>query len=125
LYHLIVNHFTVREALEMKIETYPKKKYQILRINDENNNISDLSELKDLIIGYLHRGKVHIAVSFCNASYIYSGALRVLINCHKMIEEHGGSLCILEPDPGLFDVLETLNIDRVINIYVTEDYLPE
>jgi anti-anti-sigma factor len=109
----------------MKIETYPKGKYQVLRIRDDSENIMDLSELKDLIIGYLNRGKIHIAVSFCNASYIYSGALRVLINCHKMIMEHGGSLCILEPDPGLFDVLETLNIDRVIKIYVAEEYLPE
>ena len=109
----------------MKIETYAHGKYQVLRIQEDNKNISNLSELKDLIGGYLGRGKVHIAVSFCDASYIYSGAISVLVDCYKRIREKGGSLCILEPDPGLFDKLETLNIDRVINIYVSEQYLPQ
>ena len=88
-------------------------------------SISDLSELKDLIAGYLTRGKVNIAVCFCDASYIYSGAISVLVDCYKKIKEKGGSLCILEPNPGLFDILETLNIDRVINIYVSEQFLPQ
>jgi anti-anti-sigma factor len=109
----------------VKIETYAHGKYQVLRIQADDNNISNISELKDLIIGYLNRGKIDIAVSFCDASYIYSGAISVLVDCYKKIEERGGSLCILEPNPGLFDILETLNIDRVINIYVSEQYLPQ
>lgn len=109
----------------MRIETYSRGKFQVLRIQEDTDNIQDLSELQDLIKGYLNRGRNYIAVSFCDASYIYSGAIRALISCHKMIEEKKGSLCILEPDPGLFDVLETLNIGRVINIYVSEEFLPE
>ncbi|MBD3391924.1 MAG: STAS domain-containing protein [Chitinivibrionales bacterium] len=109
----------------MKIETYPKKNFQILRISEGDDKISDLSELQDLITGYLDRGKYNIAVSFSDASYIYSGAIRVLIHCHKLITENGGELCIIEPNPSLFDVLEMLNIDRVIRIFVSEDYLPQ
>jgi acyl-phosphate glycerol 3-phosphate acyltransferase len=55
---------------------------------------------------------------------IAKGAIAVLIGCHQLIQENGGSLCIIEPNPELFDILETLNIDRVINIYVSEEYLP-
>ena len=109
----------------MKIETYCHGKYQIMKIHDEKSNISDLSELRDLISGYLQRGKTSIAVSFCDASYIYSGAISVLVDCYKKIRDKKGSLCILEPNPRLFDILETLNIDRVINIYVSEQYLPQ
>ncbi|KMQ52918.1 hypothetical protein CHISP_0139 [Chitinispirillum alkaliphilum] len=108
----------------MKFETYTKGKYQIVKIRDEQSRISDLSELKDLVNGYLARGKANIAISFGDASYIYSGAIAVLVSCHQMIQNKGGSLCIIEPDPELFDILETLNIDRVINIYVSEEYLP-
>jgi anti-anti-sigma factor len=108
----------------MRIDAYPKGKYMIIRFQDEHSDISDLSELQDLITGYLERDKIHIAVNFCNASYIYSGAIRVLVNCHRMITNKGGSLSILEPDPSLFDILETLNIDRVINIYVSDEFLP-
>lgn len=109
----------------MKIETYEKGVYQIVKVQDDDHTINNLSELRDLIIGYLKRGKIHIAVSFCNASYIYSGAVSMLISCYQMAEEHKGSLCIIEPDPGLFDILETLNINNVINIYVSEAYLPQ
>ncbi len=109
----------------MLIETYEQGKFQILRVNEQKNAIKNLEELKDLIIGYLDRGKYYIAISFSDATYIYSGAIKVLITCHKMISERGGELCIIEPDPSLFDILENLNIDRVINIYVSEEYLPE
>jgi anti-anti-sigma factor len=108
----------------MLIETYDVGKFQILRIKEKKNAIRNLEELKDLIIGYLERGKYYIALSFSDATYIYSGAIKVLITCHKMIREKGGELCIIEPDPSLFDILENLNIDRVINIYVSEKYLP-
>ena len=113
------------EAVSMQIETYAKGNYQVLHITEGDSKISDLSELQDLIAGYLKRGRCNIAVSFKDASYIYSGAIRVLIHCCKMIAQAGGELCIIEPNPELFDVLELLNIDRVIKIYVSEEYLPK
>ncbi len=109
----------------MKIETYEKGIYQILKVQDNSHTINNLSELRDLITGYLKRGKIHIAVGFCNASYIYSGAISVLISCYRMVEERGGSLCIIEPDAGLFDILETLNIDDIIKVYPSEENLPQ
>ena len=108
----------------MKIETYEKGVYQIIRVQEENQTINHLDELRDLITGYIKRGKVHIALSFCDASYIYSGAVSVLISCYRRVKEHKGSMCIIEPDPGLFDILETLNINNVIKIFVSEEYLP-
>ena len=107
----------------MKIETYEKGVYQIVKVQEDTHTINNLFELRDLITGYLKRGKIHIAVSFCDASYIYSGAVSILINCYRLVEERGGSLCIIEPDPGLIDILETLNISNVIKIYTDESYL--
>lgn len=112
-----------RESL-MQIETYSKGHYQILRIKNRSAQIDRLDELQDLITGYLSRGKSNIAVSFSDASYIYSGAVRALIQCHSMIVQNGGDLCIIEPNPGIFDILEMLNIDRVIRVYVGEEFLP-
>jgi anti-anti-sigma factor len=109
----------------MKIETYQKRGYQIIRINEEWDVISDLSELRDLVVGYLARGRKFLAVSFSDASYIYSGALKVLINCHKRVVEQEGSLSIIEPNPKLLNVLDALAINRVIHIYVSEDFLPD
>ncbi len=113
-----------RKGNAMKIESYKRGEFQILKISTDEDTVSELSELQDLIYGYVDRGQISIAVSFTNATYIYSGAVRVLINCHKLVAGKGGRLCIIEPDPSLFDVLELLNIDRVIHVYVSEEYLP-
>ncbi|MBD3321946.1 MAG: hypothetical protein GF350_12690 [Chitinivibrionales bacterium] len=115
---------TASHESPIHIETYARGVYQILKI-DGGNSITDLSELKDLICLYLDKGRKKIAVSFTSASYIYSGALKVLIDCYNRIVGTGGDLCIIEPNPGLFDTLELLNIDRIIGIYVSEDYLPQ
>jgi anti-anti-sigma factor len=107
----------------MKIASYTKGKYLVLRIHPHGENFPDLTELKDLIMNYLDKGLRHIAVNFVNTSYIYSGELRVLVTCYKLVEEHGGNLCIVEPNPVVFDILKILNIDKMIRIYGSEDCL--
>lgn len=108
----------------MKIETYTRGIYQILKI-DGQPLLSDISELRDLICGYLQRGIVNIAVSFCDASYIYSGAITILIDCYKKVKAKNGTLCILEPDQGLFEILDMLNITKVITVCNSEESLPK
>jgi anti-anti-sigma regulatory factor len=109
----------------MQIETYEYGKFQIIKMHEENNSITDLSELRDLVNGYVNRGKYNIAISFTGAKSIYSKAIEVLISCYKRAHEKDGQLFIIEPDPALFEFLETLNLNHKINIYVSEKYLPQ
>jgi anti-anti-sigma factor len=108
----------------MKIDMYTHGDYQVLKIEDGLQVISDLSELKFLIEGYLKRGKIHIAVGFTTTSYIYSGAIAVLVDCYKKIVKEGGDLCIVEPNPEILGVFNVLNITRILHIYQSEDELP-
>jgi anti-anti-sigma factor len=110
----------------MKIVSYTKGDHLVLRIHPHGQDFPDLSELERLIVEYLDGGVRNIAVNFVNKSYIYSGELRVLLHCYKLVLARGGSLCIIEPDKQLFDVLAVLNIDKLIKIYESEDcLLPE
>lgn len=113
----------VHQRGSMKIVSYTKGKYLVLRIHPHGEDFPDLSELKDLILNYLDKGVRHIAVNFVDTSYIYSGELRVLITCYRIVEERGGNLCIVEPNPTVFDILKILNIDKIIRIYGSEDCL--
>lgn len=108
----------------MKIEISTSGAYQVIRIDEEFNIISDLSELRYLIIGYLNQGKRFIAVSFTNVSYIYSGAIAVLIDCHKMLIGDNGELCIIESNPEILTILRYLNLDRIIPFYISVENLP-
>jgi anti-anti-sigma regulatory factor len=96
----------------------------VLKLEEDLQVISDLSELKFLVEGYLKRGRRFVAVGFTTASYIYSGAIAVLIDCHKKIIQEGGDLCIIEPNQEMLGVFNVLNIDKILHLYQSEDDLP-
>ena len=108
----------------MRIEISQRGTYQILRIEEDFNIISDLSELRFLIQGYIHQGKRYVAVSFTNASYIYSGAIAVLIDCFKQLKKDNGELCLLESHTEILSIFRFLKLDQVIPIYSSIDELP-
>lgn len=105
----------------MEINVKKNGKFTIIRIENGINAISDLSELKDILDKKLNECDKYIAVSFQDASYLYSGAISVLITCYKMIIDRGGQLCIIELEPKVLELLMQMNIDSLINIYDSED----
>ena len=108
----------------MKIDIFQKGTYQIVKIEEDLNVISDLTELRFLIQGYLNQGKKYIAVSFTSANYIYSGAIAILIDCFKKIKKDNGDLCIVEPNPEIHNIFKFLHLDQFIKVYTSIDDLP-
>jgi len=49
----------------------------------------------------------------------------VLINCLKKVKREGGDLCIIEPNPEILSILNLINVNKIINIYESEDDLPQ
>lgn len=110
----------------MRIDIHQHGSYTVLRIVDDLSIITDLSELQFLIDGYIKQKKYKIAVGFSESSYIYSGAVVVLLNCHKQLSTvEDGKLCIIEPNKDIQAIFEALNLDLVFDIYMKEDDLPE
>lgn len=109
----------------MRIHIYAKGPYQVLRIEEDVQVIADLSELKTIVEGYLEQGQKFIAVSFANATYIYSGAIAVLVDCHKRLVRDDGILCIIEPKDEIKYMFGYLGVDRVIPVCDSEETLPD
>lgn len=109
----------------MRIEIGQIGIYKILRIQEHAPVLSQLDELRSLVNGYLSRDDRYMAVCFTGTSYLYSGAIAVLISCYKMVRDKGGDLCILEPKPELLNLLHQMGIDTLINIYQSESDLPD
>jgi anti-anti-sigma factor len=108
----------------MNIDISANAGYQILKIQDELSVISELTELRFIIEGYLTEGKCFIAVSFTGVSYLYSGAIAVLIDCFKKTRKVGGNLCIIESNQQILSIFRNLNLDRVIGVYPSVNELP-
>jgi anti-anti-sigma factor len=108
----------------MHIEMYCNGIYRVLRISDAFSVISQLEELRSLINGYLGEGEKFLAIGFADASYLYSGAIGVLISCYKMVRQQDGDLCIMEPKPEMLNLLHQMGIDSLISLYASEKDLP-
>ena len=107
----------------MKLKSKTRGKYTIITVYHSLKVISDLTELHITIEKYLKENIKYIAVNFSDATYLYSGAISVLITCYRMIKEKGGNLCIIEPHQRILELLTQMNIDSLISIYSSEDDL--
>lgn len=115
--------YDIQRRCIMKLKLSSKGKYKIVTIYDPLKVISDLAELKKIIENFLKDGEKFIAVNFADASYLYSGAISVLILCYRMIRDQGGNLCIVEPHKRILELLMQINIDSLIDICHDEDDL--
>jgi anti-anti-sigma factor len=107
----------------MNIKTYPSGIYQVVEIGGQIA-VSQLDELRHLISGHISNGQAYIAIRFTEATYLYSGAIAVLISCFKQVKDIQGDLCLLEPKKEMVDLLKQMGIDRLIPIYASIEYLP-
>jgi anti-anti-sigma factor len=109
----------------MLIESYHQHGYQILSIKEDLTISSDLSELKALVQGYMQKGITDIAFSFTEASYLYTKSISVLVQCLEAIRDRGGTMAIIHPNDDIVDILDTLDFDKIIKIFPTEqDMVP-
>ncbi len=107
----------------MNINTYPSGIYQVLEIGGQIA-VSQLEELRHLISGHISNGQTYIAIRFSDATYLYSGAIAILISYFKQVKDMQGDLCLLEPKKEMVDLLRQMGIDRLIPIYTSMQYLP-
>ncbi len=97
--------------------------YKLVTISETQNSISELTELKSIVESSLRHGDRHMAVKFTDASYMYSGAISVLVTCYRLLREQGGNICIVEPHDRVRELLCQMNIDTFIDICSKEEEL--
>lgn len=98
-------------------------RYLIVEISDEFTIIADLQELDIFIDGLIQHGHRCLALRFEKVSYIYSGALTVLLkNCRKLREQEG-DICLLEPNREIADLIRITNLHKTLRIFNSEDEL--
>jgi len=105
----------------VEIITSRKNGYEILRIQEDLSAKSDLSLVKAKIREYLSRGKVNLALAFTADSYFHTQTISVLVQCIEMVHKQGGLLGIINPNEEIRDILRTINLDKLVRIFASED----
>ncbi|NLD94340.1 MAG: STAS domain-containing protein [Fibrobacter sp.] len=65
-----------------------------------------------------------MAVSFSDASYLYSGAVAALVSCLKKLKDANGDMCLLEPNGEIYELLSQMGISQIMPVYTSENELP-
>jgi anti-anti-sigma factor len=105
----------------MDIGTRKVKDCQVIDVVGKINRLKDSIVLKSFINSILEKDITDLALNLAKVTYLDSGALNVLIFCHNTISKRGGTLCIIEPNEYVRDVLEVVGLDNLVKIYQNEE----
>lgn len=78
-------------------------------------------QLKQQIISILEQGAKELAINLTKVDYLDSTALGVLIGGLKRMREKDGNMALICPSPRIRRVFEITGLDKIFDIYNTED----
>lgn len=109
----------------MKYETYQKGNYQVIKINEVLNLVSDISDLEKEVNDLLEKKIVTIALHFKEGSYLYSSTGSVLVRCWETIKDNNGKMALVNINQDILDFLRVIDFESAIEIFNSEEELSE
>ena len=102
------------------IDSRSQNGYMVFDIKQDLGLGADFGDLTSLMREALASGQKKIALKFTPDSYLYTPTLASLVNFYKMVEEAGGTLCLIEPNESIMEVLEVMGLAKVVEMAPTE-----
>jgi len=84
------------------------------------DRLTDSNALRSYISALVEKDERVIALNLAQVTYLDSGALNVMIYSQNVLSKLGGRLIIIEPNEYVYDVLNVVGFDKLINIYSSE-----
>lgn len=107
----------------MLCRPYRHNDYHILRIFQNRFSEADAAALASQVAEYLDRGITRIALAFGENVYPYSKLIAMVVRCHRLVNEKGGSLALIQPSESFGRIAGLLNLPSVVRIVTSEDEL--
>lgn len=107
----------------LQLNVHGKGKYQVVRINQDIERETDISELNAVVNWLLERGKRYIAIHFKPKSLFETHSVSLFAECMEMVFKARGKLAIINPDRHLSDYIEAVDFDHSTKIYASENEL--
>lgn len=76
--------------------------------------------IEEKIKDYLSSGQERIVLDFSKTATLYSSGLGLLIRIRRLVHEAGGHMYLVNVKPEIIQLLSTLNLDKVFNIFRTD-----
>ena len=106
--------------MNLKVDTRPVNNASMIDLEGEVD-VYTAPQLKQQIINMLDSGVYHVIVNLSNVEYLDSTALGVLIGGLKRLRERNGTLDLICPNPRIRRIFEITGLDKIFDIYSTEE----
>jgi anti-anti-sigma factor len=97
--------------------------YQVFKIKEDLALGADFGALTDLVERAIKKGRVKVALHFTPRSYLYTPTVARLVEYYQLLQQHGGSLCIVRPNDEIVEVLEVIGLTKLVRIVSSEEEL--
>lgn len=104
----------------LKLEMNKKEKTAIIIVNSDLSGETN-ENLSDTLQEVFQNGIFSLKISMDGAKTINSNGLGILIGAHAKTKSNGGKLCLTNVSDGLFDFLESVNLNRELAISRNEN----
>ncbi|MGL1894549.1 MAG: STAS domain-containing protein [Spirochaetaceae bacterium] len=88
----------------------------LININEATLSGATAIDLKNEAIKLIESGEVNLQLDLSRTDYIDSSGIGKLLFLNKKLKGLGGELSIIKITPILYEFLESLTIDKIINI---------
>ena len=102
---------------------YRRGKYRVIKIDEDVEENTELSELNIIVKSMLDQGKRTIAVRFTPQSFFGTKAVHDFVDCLEMITEKQGRLAVVNPNRYIHNFLDAIDFDHVVRVCNSEEDL--
>ena len=102
---------------------YRKGRYRLIKIDEDVEENTELSELTVIVKGMLDQGKRTIAVRFTPRSFFGTKAVHDFVDCLEMVTEKQGKLAVVSPNKYIHNFLDAIDFDHVVEVFNDEEDL--
>lgn len=93
----------------------------IEKVNFVRATIKEASEFRDRVYGTIMMKQYKIIIDLSSCEFIDSTFLGALVMILKRVTEKGGELKLIVPGSEAFEIMNTMGLYRVFNIYSSEN----
>ena len=93
---------------------YRKGRYRVIKIDEDVEEDTELSELNVIVKGMLDQGKRTLAIRFTPRSYFGAKAVHDFVDCLEMITENRGRLAVICQNRYIHDFVGAIDFDHVV-----------
>src|SRR5262245_54895463 len=104
----------------MHINAEPREHFTVLHLRGEFDTFY-CPQLQREVETLIQAGVVRVALNLRLVKFINSTALGAIIKAHKALAARGGRLVILRPSNFCRDIITKVGIDRVVELYDTDE----